>query len=262
MTSILTTKSNLPTKAELLQGDLVDITANHKDVETNSLKLAESLDVQHSDVTRIIKRLITNKAISQRTVSVSDYLSERGKSYSYYRLKEVEALQVVMSLSGAKAEQLHKEIAQAFVSMKKENAEWRAQALLTTDTTKQANDHIHWLQKELAKVIPTSMRCKMLFVHIQRAVTKAATGSAKTKRDMMTACQLFQVGKVEQQVRKIIERLRREGIAAEQIREAVMALIKAQSKSDKTEAMGFQISRNADAARLNQSLANGLTNGL
>jgi hypothetical protein len=167
-----------------------------------------------------------------------------------------------MGLSGNKAEQLHKEIAQAFVSMKKENAEWRAQALLTTDTTKQANDHIHWLQKELIKVIPTSMRCTLLFVHIQGAITKAATGSAKTKRDMMTACQLFQVGKIEQQVRKNIERLRREGIAAEQIREAVMGLIKAQSKSDETEAIGLQISRVADAARLNQSLATGLNNGV
>jgi phage regulator Rha-like protein len=222
--------SSLPTKAELLQGDLVDITSNHKDVETNSLKLAESLDVQHSDVTRIIKRLITNTAISQRTVSVSDYLSDRGKSYSYYRLKEVEALQVVMSLSGAKAEQLHKEIAQAFVSMKKENAEWRAQALLTTDTTKQANDHIHWLKNELSAVIPSSRRCTMLFIHIQRAIAKVATGSANTKREMMTACQLFQVGELEQQVRKTIERLRRGGIDAEQIRDDTMAMIKAKPK--------------------------------
>jgi phage regulator Rha-like protein len=217
----------LLTKAELLQGDLVDITTNHKDVETNSLKIAKSLDVQHSDVTRIIKKLITNKAISQRKVAVSDYLSERGKSYNYFRLKEVEALQVVMSLSGAKAEQLHKEIAQTFVSMKKENAKWRAQALLTTDTTKQANDHIHWLKNELSAVIPSSRRCTMLFIHIQRAITKAATGSAKTKREMMTGSQLFQVGELEQQVRKIIERLRRCGIDAEQIRDDTMAMIKA-----------------------------------
>jgi phage regulator Rha-like protein len=244
----------------LLQGDLVAITTNHKDVETNSIKIAKSLDVQHSDVIRVIKRLVTNKAISQRTVAVSDYLSERGKSYNYFRLKEVEALQVVMSLSGAKAEQLHKEIAQAFVNMKKENAEWRTQALLTTDTTKQANDHIHWLQKELTKVIPTSMRCKMLFIHIQQAITKSATGSAKTKREMMTACQLFQVGELEHLVEISIERFRREGIAAEKIREDVMALIKAQSKSNETEAIGLQISRVADAARLNQSLATGLTN--
>jgi phage regulator Rha-like protein len=260
MTSILTTKSNLPTKAELLQGDLVAITTNHKDVETNSIKIAKSLDVQHSDVTRVIKRLVTNKAISQRTVAVSDYLSERDKSYNYFRLKEVEALQVVMSLSGAKAEQLHKEIAQAFVSMKKENAEWRAQALLTTDTTKQANDHIHWLQKELAKVIPTSRRFTMLFIHIQQAITKAATGSAKTKREMMTACQLFQVGELEHLVEISIERFRREGIAAEKIREDVMALIKTQSKSFETKAMGFQMSRTGHDARFNKSLATGLTN--
>jgi len=252
----------LPTKADLQKGSLVDFTGRHKSESSNSLKIANALNVKHSNVTRVIRKLTVNEKISRLNCEPSEYLNERGKSYRYYILDETASLQVVMGLSGAKAEQLHKEIAQAFVSMKKENAEWRTQALLTTDTTKQANDHIHWLQKELTKVIPTSMRCTLLFVHIQGAITKAATGSAKTKRDMMTACQLFQVGKIEQQVRKNIERLRREGIAAEHIREAVMGLIKAQSKSDETEAIGLQISRVADAARLNQSLATGLNNGV
>jgi Rha family phage regulatory protein len=254
--------ATLPTKADLQKGSLVDFTGRHKSESSNSLKIANALNVKHSNVTRVIRKLTVNEKISRLNCEPSEYLNERGKSYRYYILDETASLQVVMGLSGAKAEQLHKEIAQAFVSMKKENAEWRTQALLTTDTTKQANDHIHWLQKELTKVIPTSMRCTLLFVHIQGAITKAATGSAKTKRDMMTACQLFQVGKIEQQVRKNIERLRREGIAAEHIREAVMGLIKAQSKSDETEAIGLQISRVADAARLNQSLATGLNNGV
>ena len=254
--------ATLPTKADLQKGSLVDFTGRHKSESYNSLKIANALNVKHSNVTRVIRKLTVNEKISRLNCEPSEYLNERGKSYRYYILDETASLQVVMGLSGAKAEQLHKEIAQAFVSMKKENAEWRTQALLTTDTTKQANDHIHWLQKELTKVIPTSMRCTLLFVHIQGAITKAATGSAKTKRDMMTACQLFQIGKIEQQVRKNIERLRREGIAAEHIREAVMGLIKAQSKSDETEAIGLQISRVADAARLNQSLATGLNNGV
>ena len=219
-----------PTQSELLQGGLVDITVHHKSVETNSLKIAQNLDVQHSDVTRIIKRLIANGAISQRTVSVSDYLSDRGKLYNFYHLPEVEALQVIMSLTGAKAEKLHKEIAQAFVSVKKENAEWRAQALITTSTTKQANDQVYWLRNELAEIIPTSNRCTMLFVHIQRAINKVATGAANTKRDMMTAFQLQQVGKLQQQVQKHIERLRQEGVNAEKIRDATMAMIKAQNQ--------------------------------
>jgi len=219
-----------PTMSELLQGGLVDITEHHKSVETNSLKIAQNLDVQHSDVTRIIKRLIANEAISQRTVSVSDYLSDRGKLYDFYHLREVEALQVIMSLTGAKAEKLHKEIAQAFVSVKKENAEWRAQALITTSTTKQANDQVYWLRSELAEIIPTSKRCTMLFFHIQGAINQVATGKANTKRDTMTACQLQKVGKLEQQVYAHIEQLRREGLDAEAIRDATMAMIKAQNQ--------------------------------
>ncbi|NOQ94689.1 MAG: hypothetical protein GQ547_08670 [Methylophaga sp.] len=230
----------IPKKVELLKGELVDFTANHKDVQTSSLKIAQTLEVQHSDITRVIKRLIASGAISQRSIAVSDYLNDRGKSYKYYLLKEVEALQVVMSLSGEKAEQLHKKIAHAFVRMKDENAKWREQALLATSCTKLANDNIHWLQTELAKVIPTSKRCTMLFVHVQQAITKAATGSAKIERSEMTLCQLYRVEQLEQQVRAEIERLRADGIPPEQIRDDVLAMLKATGKkeaptSDQTE---------------------------
>ena len=216
-----------PTMSELLQGGLVDITTHHKSVETNTLKIAQNLDVRHSSVTRVIKKLIANGAISLHKIVRSDYLSERGKLYNVYYLPEVEALQVIMSLTGAKAEKLHKEIAQAFVSVKKENAEWRTQALLITCTTKQANHQIHWLRNELGKIIPTSNRYIMLFVHIQGAITKVATGVANTKRDTMTACQLQKVGKLEQQVEIHIDQLNREGLPAVQIREEVIAMIKA-----------------------------------
>lgn len=219
--------ATLPTKSALQEGNFVDFTGKHKNVSSNSLKIANALNVKHSNVSRVIRKLTENGKISRLNCEPSDYLNDRGKCYRFYILDETASLQVVMGLSGAKAEQLQKEIAQAFVSMKKENAEWREQALLTTDTTKQANDHIHWLQKKLAEVIPSSRRCTMLFIHIQRAITKAATGSAKTKREMMTGSQLFQVGELEQQVRKIIERLRRCGIDAEQIRDDTMAMIKA-----------------------------------
>jgi Rha family phage regulatory protein len=217
----------LPTKSDLQKGSLVDFTGRHKSESSNSLKIANALNVKHSNVTRVIRKLTVNEKISRLNCEPSDYLNERGKSYRFYILDETASLQVVMGLSGAKAEQLHKEIAQAFVSMKKENAEWRAQALLTTDTTKQANDHIHWLQNKLAEVIPNSRRCTMIFTHFQRAITKAATGLANTKRDMMTKSQLLQVGQLEWRVRKNIERLRREGIDAVQIRDDTLSMIRA-----------------------------------
>ena len=67
----------------------------------------------------------------------------------------------------------------------------------------------------------------MLFVHIQQAITKMATGKANTNRDAMTACQLLKVGELEQQVEIHIEQLNREGLPAVHIREEVMAMIKA-----------------------------------
>jgi hypothetical protein len=46
----------------------------------------------------------------------------------------------------------------------------------------------------------------------------------------MTACQLQKVGKLEQQVYAHIEQLRWEGLDAEAIRDATMAMIKAQNQ--------------------------------
>jgi phage regulator Rha-like protein len=229
-----------PTKSELLQGGIVDFTGNHKEVATNSIKIAESLDVQHSDVTRVIKRLHKNGAISQRTIPVSDYLSERGKAYKYYELNEEVALQVVMSLSGKKAEQLHKVIAQAFVAMKAELNDWRTGRRIASDSTKLANDNIHWLHKALAEVIPESKRYTMLFIHVQQAINKAATGSAKVEdRNKLLTCQLHRIEQLEQAVHAEIERLKADDIAPEQIRDDVLAMIKSANKnaptSDETE---------------------------
>ena len=122
--------TNLPTTEQLLHGDLVNFTGNHKDVATNTIKIAKSLGIKHSNIIRSVRRLIKNGNISQLTCEPSDYLNERGKSYKYYELGEVEALQVVMALSGKKAEQLQKEIAQGFVRMKLELHDWQAGRLI------------------------------------------------------------------------------------------------------------------------------------
>jgi len=218
---------NLPTKADLLHGELVDITANHKNVETNSLKIAKSLDVQHSDVTRNIKRLIKSGAISQRNIAVSDYLSERGKSYQYYHLKEVEALQVIMSLSGSKAEQLHKELAQAFVSVKKENAEWRSGRLIATNTTKLANDQLELLKQDLFRINPASNKAVHLYSNTQKAINKAVTGIyGALNRETLHTHQLNDIGRLEWRLSETIERLRNESINPERIYYDVMTMLK------------------------------------
>ena len=67
----------------------------------------------------------------------------------------------------------------------------------------------------------------MLFIHIQGAITKAATGSANTKRESMTSSQLRAVGNLEQRVEVQIEQLNREGLPPITIRNEVIATIKA-----------------------------------
>lgn len=217
----------LPSKIDLFKGSLVDFTGNHKSVATNSLKLAGATGIEHSKVTRVVKRLHHNGTISPAKLGASDYLSERGKSYKYYELEEVEALQVVMALSGKKAEQLHKVIAQAFVAMKSELNDWRTGRHLASDSTKLANDNIFWLSTALTETMPASKKGSLLFVHIQQAINKAATGSAKVEdRNKLLTCQLHRIEQLEQAVHAEIERLKADDIAPEQIRNDVLAKIR------------------------------------
>lgn len=240
--------ATLPTKVDLQEGSLVDFTGKHKSVSSNSLKIAKALNVKHSNVTRVIKRLIANSKISRLNCEQSEYINDRGKSYIFYTLDETASLQIVMGLSGTKAEQLHKDIAQAFVNMKYELAEWREQALLATDSTKQANDQIYLLQHDLAEAMPSSGKPKLLFIHIQTAINKAVTGVGKSiDRNTLHIDDLNEIKQLEQQVLTDIERLRREGIAPEKIRLDVIDMIKATGKekasaSDQTE----RNSHNAD----------------
>ena len=100
-----------PTKADLLQGRLVDFTVQHKDVATNTLKIADALDVPHKNVTRVVRRLLKNEKID-RLATERIYLDKLNRKQSFFRLGEVEALRVIMNLKGDKADQLHKEIAE------------------------------------------------------------------------------------------------------------------------------------------------------
>jgi Rha family phage regulatory protein len=251
--------SILPTKAGLLKTSIVAIDQHHKKVITSTVQIADHFGKRHSNVIRRLTALIE---IGLLKIEPSYYLNLQAKKQKYYELNRDQFLLMVMGFTGKKSEQFKADFIKLFNQQEAELKQWRAGRLVATDTTKQANDHIHWLQKELTKVIPSSRCCTMLFIHIQQAITKAATGSAKTKREMMTACQLFQVGELEHLVEISIERFRREGIAAEKIRKDVIALIKTQSKSFETKAMGFQMSRTGHDARFNKSLATELINGV
>ena len=225
-----------PTKAELLQYDLVAINHQHKKVITNTLQVANHLNKRPSEVNRRIASL-TKKGLCR--IAPSYYLNQQGKQQNYYELNRDQFLLVVMGFTGDKADQFKADFIQLFNQQEAELLQWREQVLLTTDSTKQANDKVYQLQAALAEVIPRSKRCTMIFIHIQQAITKAATGSAKTERALMTANQLYQVALLEQKVDAEIERQRIGGIAPEQVRDDVLAMIKTAneeaSNSDQTE---------------------------
>jgi hypothetical protein len=132
-----------------------------------------------------------------------------------------------MGFTGSKADQFKADFIQLFNQQETELRQWQTGRLVATDTTKQANDQINLLRNKLAETIPTSRRCTMLFIHIQRAITKRATGKANTNRDTMTEGQLLKIGNLEEQVEIQIEQLNRKGLPAVHIRDEVISMIKA-----------------------------------
>jgi len=79
----------------------------------------------------------------------------------------------------------------------------------------------------LLKEIPESGKPKFLYINIQKAITKAATGNANTNRAVMTSEQLRIIGWLEIQVRDEIERMRTLDFSAVKIRESILELLKA-----------------------------------
>ncbi len=229
--------ANLLTKSDLQQTSLVDIDRLHKKVMTNSLQVAAHFNKRPSEINRRIS-VLGKKGLCR--IAPSYYLNQQGKQQKYYELNRDQFLLVVMGFTGDKADRFKTDFIRLFNQQEEELIEWRQQRHIASDTTKQANDQVYLLQKDLAEVIPSSKRCTMLFVHIQQAITKAVTGSAKTERGAMTADQLYQVGLVEQRMQAEIKRLRSDGVSPEEIRDDVMTIIKTTSKkeapvSDQTE---------------------------
>jgi len=216
--------ATLSTKSELLEVSIVAIDQFHKKVITNTIQLANYFLKRPSEINRRIA-LLSNKGLCR--IAPSYYLNQQGKKQKYYELNRDEFLLVVMGFTGSKADKFKSDFIQLFNQQETELRQWQQGRLVAIDMTKEANDQIHLLQNKLAETIPNSKRCTMLFVHIQQAITKIATGKANTNRDTMTEGQLLKISNLEEQVEIQIEQLNREGLPPITIRNEVIATIKA-----------------------------------
>jgi Rha family phage regulatory protein len=218
----------IPTKADLLKTDIVAIDQHHEKVITSSLQIADYFGKRHSNVTRRVTALIKRGLLK---IEPSSYLNQQGKEQVYYELSRDKFLLVVLGFTGDKADQFKSDFIKLFNQQEAELKQWRTGRLIASDMTKDANDQIYKLKNDLKKVIPNSRRCSMIFNHFQRSITKAATGSAKTKRDVMTFSQLDQVAEIEQNVQDYIKQLRLAGVDPIQIRANTMAMIQASNRA-------------------------------
>ena len=214
----------LPTKSELLEVSIVAIDQFHKKATTNTIQLANHFLKRPSEINRRIA-LLSNKGLCR--IAPSYYLNQQGKKQKYYELNRDEFLLVVMGFTGSQADQFKADFIKLFNQQETELRQWQQGRLAAIDTTKEANGQIYLLKNKLAETIPNSKRCTMLFVHIQQAITKIATGKANTNRDTMTEGQLLKISNLEEQVEIQIEQLNREGLPPITIRNEVIATIKA-----------------------------------
>jgi Rha family phage regulatory protein len=216
--------ATLPTKSELLEVSLVAVDKQHKKIITNSIQIANHFLKRPSELNRRIA-LLSKKGLCR--IAPSYYLNQQGKKQVYYVLNRDEFLLVVLGFTGNKADRFKADFIKLFNRQETELIAWQQGRRIAIDTTKGANDQIFWLKNKLAETIPDSKRCTMLFIHIQGAITKAATGSANTKRESMTSSQLLKICNLEEWVEANSEQLNREGLPPLTIRDEVMVMIKA-----------------------------------
>ena len=214
----------LPTKADLLQQDLVVIDDQHKSITTNTLKVSNYFGKQHKNVLRRITNLVKN---SRLKIEPSKYIDERGKVQNYYILDRKNFSIVVLGFTGEQAEDFRIEYVEQFERNAAELIEWRKSRQDVLAPTKTCNDAIEWLRLELLKEIPESGKPKFLYINIQKSVTKAAAGNANTDRAVMTSEQLRIIGWLKIQVHDEIERMKTLGVSAVKIRESILELLKA-----------------------------------
>jgi len=213
----------LPTKVELLQQALVVIDNNHKSVTTNTLKISEHFAKQHKNVLQRVSNLVKKGRLK---VKPSYYLNDQNKPQKYYELDRKNFSIVVLGFTGEKAEDFRIEYVEQFEKNATELAQWRRVRQEVIEPTKAANDSIEWLKLELKKEIPKSNKPKFLYINIQKAITKVASGNANTDRDEMNVDQLKIVQWLEVQVHNEIECLKAVGLSAVNIREQVLLLLK------------------------------------
>lgn len=108
------------------------------DIYCDSMKIAEKLEVTHSDLLRTIRKIIKRRekqSADERTVNSqkfleSEFTNKQGRTYKKYNLNEQAFIKLVMNLSGyEKAEIVQDMFISAFFRMKKAlqehtNASW------------------------------------------------------------------------------------------------------------------------------------------
>ncbi len=133
---------------------------------------------------------------------------------------------VVLGFTGEQAEDFRIEYVEQFERNAAELIEWRKSRQDVIEPTKTCNDSIEWLRLALSKEYPNSGKVKFLYINIQSAITKAATGNARTDRATMTTTQLKLVEWQEDRVHDEIERMKSLAVSAVDIRKSILETLK------------------------------------
>ena len=220
-------------KIELLKYRIASIDLNHENVSIIRLITGQYFNIPASQSSL---RISTLNIIGLCKFATSYYLYQQGKHQIYFNLNHDQLL-IVMAFTYDKANHFKADFIQLFNQRENELLHWREKALLTSDSTKQAKDQVHRLQGSLRMVIPTFKRSTLQFIHLQQAITLAATGSTKTKRHSMISSKLILVEVLEALLQTEIKRLMDQGIAPEQGGDYVLAVIKKEDLTSSVETL-------------------------
>ncbi len=194
--------SNIPTKVQLLASELVVIDNLHQSVTANTIKIAEYFGKRPSEINRRIA-ILNKKGLCK--IAPTFYLDYQGRRQKYFELNRQQFAQVVLALTGDKAELFRMEYTQAFERKDAELNAWRAERKNLADSTKVANDAVYKLRSSLKEQYPESKKSDFLFIHLRSAINKVVTGKRSVVRDMLSQYELEEIARLEAAINEAIE---------------------------------------------------------
>jgi len=168
----------------LFERDIVFLNDNHTESFTDTLAVAEKLEMKHKKVLQVTEMLMKKGHIGGSDIRPSSYTSKQNKQIKKYDLTEKGTVRLIMSTNSSISEQVKTEFVNSFHDMGSflsSNDEWQESRYKLKALTKTGNNAIQ-LFLNYAKA-NESENYERYYTIFQRQINQVVLGVSSYKRD-------------------------------------------------------------------------------